>query len=317
MQLDIEYMDRNGNIQNKQIQMSMLAFLKHAAIAGQHYEPNITKLPRILGVLLMHSIYLNRYEFYKQNKFSEPDPSFSDPTQKLQFSNLAGKAIADFLVNRIENCFLTVNYEAAMRIYNLPIKGERADLIGFTEKKDQISIEAKGFCKGNISSNDMIKHKQQSKQGGIPFDYSIACVSYNLYKRVKCKYYDPDGLDKSFDESLFRKLTRNYYQGLASFLIPRYSEMTISNEKFLIIRLSDLHYYSNLHNYLHDYLLNLLDKYLLNLLDKYSLILPVNIEELAQKGLKEPLPSLRLDNLDVESKYYISNDRVGILSNET
>jgi hypothetical protein len=76
----------------------------------------------------------------------------SDPTEKGQFSNLVGKAIADFLSKRIDHSLFTVNYEAAMRLkdISLSISGKqirRPDLPAFVPNAT-FAIEAKGFSGG-------------------------------------------------------------------------------------------------------------------------------------------------------------------------
>ena len=316
MRLEVEHLDRQGNTHQLAIFMNRLAFAKHFAIAGQHYEPHFRKLPRILGVFLMYSNYLDRYSFYKENRFPEPPIQFSDPTSKAQFSNLAGRVIADFLSKRIDKCCFTVNYEAAMRIKKIPIKGSRADLIGFTKDQKTISIEAKGFCKSFISKTDMATYKQQSKNGRLKVDYSIACVSYNLYERVRCKYHDPEGEEVKFDSELFRNLTKNYYSGLSSFIHSNAVTETrgFGSEEFIIVNLGRLFYYHKIsfgNNYLWQ------DRFFYEYLSQYSLILPGNIEELADKGLNKPLPPFPLHASEgdgySERGWYIDNDRVGIM----
>ncbi len=316
MRLEVEHLDRQGNIHQHTISMNKLAFAKHFAIAGQHYEPHFRKFLRILGVFLMYSNYLDG-DSYKKNRFSKPPIEFSDPTSKAQFSNLAGRAIADFLSKRIDKCCFTVNYEAAMRIKNILIKGSRADLIGFTEDEKIISIEAKGLCQRYISKDEMEKYKQQSRNGGLKVDYSIACVSYNLYERVRCKYHDPEGEEVKFDSELFRNLTKNYYSGLSSFIHSDAVTETreFDSEEFIIVNLGRLFYYHRIpfgNNYLWQ------DRFFYEYLSQYSLILPSNIEELADKGLNKPLPPFPLhasegDGHSERDWYYIDNDRVGIM----
>ncbi len=68
----------------------------------------------------------------------------------------------------------------------------------------------------------MTTHKNQSTTGGIPVNFTVACVSYNLYNQVKCKYYDPYNDNIQFDFEGLKELTKIYYSGLSEFL----------NEKF-------------------------------------------------------------------------------------
>lgn len=308
MKLEVEHLDRQQIIHQRNILMNRLAFAKHFAIAGQHYEPHISKVLRTLGVFLMYSNYLNRDSFCNKNRFSEPPIEFSDPTIKAQFSNLAGRAIADFLSKRIDGCCYTVNYEAEMRIKKLKIKGPRADLIGFTSNQEKISIEAKGFCKSSISATEMATYKQQSGEGGLMFNYSIACVSYNLYNKVQCKYHDPEGVNIKFDNELFRNLTKNYYAGLYSFIYPNVRTKEFGSEEFFIVNLGHLFdYYKIL--FRNEYLLRFREY-----LSQYALIFPSNIEALADRGLNEPFSPFLL-NAD-EENWYIDNDRVGIMKEE-
>lgn len=309
MLLDVCYKkNSNSNSTQLKIPMNGLAFAKHFAIAGQYYEPKITKIPRILGIFLMYSLYLERDAFCNENRFSEPRPEFSDPTQKSQFSNLAGRAIADFLSKRIDNCCFTVNYEAAMRRENLQIKGKRADLIGFTSNGEKISIEAKGFSTSSISEEKMKKYKTQAQEGGLHCKYSVACVSYNLYNRVKCNYYDPEGEDNEFDKELLKELTKNYYSGLKRFLElgVEYQIKEFSSEEFYVINLRKiaLKIFFKYESY-RDF-----DFFAYEFLYSYYLILPKKIDVYSESGLDNSLEPFEkfLEHDDI----YIDNDRVGL-----
>ncbi|MDR3111282.1 MAG: hypothetical protein LBU65_16560, partial [Planctomycetaceae bacterium] len=99
-----------GRINLQEYQMTYSALIKHLAMAGFHYAPNIKKLMRIIGMLFHYSLYL-RCDAINDGHFSIPPEILSDPTEKGQFSTLAGKAIADFLSKRIDNSHYTVNYE--------------------------------------------------------------------------------------------------------------------------------------------------------------------------------------------------------------
>ena len=163
----------------------------------------------------------------------------------------------------------------------------------------------------------MEKYKQQSRNGGLKVDYSIACVSYNLYERVRCKYHDPEGEEVKFDSELFRNLTKNYYSGLSSFIHSDAVTETreFDSEEFIIVNLGRLFYYHRIpfgNNYLWQ------DRFFYEYLSQYSLILPSNIEEFADKGLNKPLPPFPLhasegDGHSERDWYYIDNDRVGIM----
>lgn len=235
MNIVVEYKDSAGNISTRSYVLTMLAFAKHLAIAGQRYSPAPQKLMRTIAMFIHYSFYLKRQDFYS-NKFSVPPVQLYDPTEKGQFSNLAGKAIADFLSKRIDGSLYTVNYEAAMMLRNMALNVRRPDLIAYT-KNSMFAIEAKGYSQG---SGNMAIHKNQSTTGGIPVSYTVACVSYNLYRQVKCKYYDPHNDNIQFDFKELKELTKKYYSGLSGFLkneIFIYEKTEIGGEIFYVVGL--------------------------------------------------------------------------------
>ena len=105
MNISVEYRDTTGIISNRTYSLTRLAFAKHLAIAGQEYAPRPQKLLRTIGMFFHYSYYLQREAFYN-NRFSQPPTALSDPTEKGQFSNLAGKAVADFLSKKLTAVFL-------------------------------------------------------------------------------------------------------------------------------------------------------------------------------------------------------------------
>ncbi len=178
MNLPVDYIDNNGTNHNLNFTISRLAFVKHFAIAGQGYAPRLSKLFRAIGMAFHYSYYLQSHSFYN-NHFSQPPDSLSDPTEKGQFSNLVGKAIADFLSKRISNSMLTVNYEAEMRLRHIPVVGPRPDLLAYSPTST-FAIEAKGYTAG---PGNMTRHKLQARSGNhlIPVNFSIASVSSNIF----------------------------------------------------------------------------------------------------------------------------------------
>lgn len=312
MNILVEYKNTAGHIVNQSHRLSRIAFAKHFAIAGQGYAPRPQKFMRILGMFLHYSYYLKKSGF-NNDRFTEPPLELSDPTEKGQFSNLVGKAIADFLSKRIDKSIFTVNYEAAMRVYNPPIplsiKGRqvsRPDLLAYTSNSI-FAIEAKGYS-GN--SGNMTTHKNQSKTGGIPVNYTVASVSYNLYNKVKCKYHDPYNDNIPYDKELLRRLTKNYYKGLLGFLDEKFFNYQITefqNEMFYEVDLSYMIFNeSPVQNF-----------WLYEIFDFYNpkLILPKNIRELAENGIIENNKPFIFESNQAENNIYIDNDRVGLKIN--
>lgn len=308
MHLPVEYMDTNGVLSNKSYNLPRLAFAKHLSFAGQGYAPSPKKIMRAISMFIHYSSYLNRTEFYS-GRFSEPPIQLSDPTEKGQFSSLAGKAIADFLSKKIDGSLLTVNYEAAMRIKGMPIMGRRPDLLAYT-KNACFAVEAKGF---SGMSGDMAVHKAQAGSGKIATKFNVACVSYNLYNQVKCKYHDPINGNYVYDDELFKSLTKRYYSGLLEFLNNdyfEYEEVEIQQSKFYAVNIKPKFFLEifprNLFRFHYWHELIYMGEF-----DRLRLILPKEIKMLATEGMaNDSKPFLFISNEN--NNLYIDNDRVGL-----
>jgi hypothetical protein len=311
MNIEVEYKNQNGNITNRTYYISRLAFVKHMAIAGQRYAPHPKKILKTIAMFLQYGYYLQRNAFYK-NRFSLPPREVSDPTEKGQFSNIAGKAIADFLAKRIDNALYTVNYEAAMRILGMPINGSRPDLLAFNNNAT-FAIEAKGY---SGSAGNMNNHKAQSRTGRIPVNFTVASVSYNLYENVRCNYYDPYNDNIPFDNELFRNLTKEYYSGFYKFMeYGDYREINYQNESFYEVDLFyppywDKHFkkYEKPFRYFWEELFHFY---------RPRLIIPSKIQEFAKNGINNEIKPFLFENKNdnlknSENRIYIDNDRIGL-----
>lgn len=271
------------------------------AIAGQRYAPNSHKILKTMGMLFQFSYFLQSSSL-RNDKFSLPPHNLYDPTEQGQFSNIAGKAIADFLAKKIDNALYTVNYEAAMKMGNMPIAGSRPDLLAFTNNAT-FAIEAKGYSKN--SSGCMSKHKSQSQSGGIPVNFTVASVSYGLYNKIKCNYHDPYNDNIKFDDELFANLTKKYYSGMIDFLnFGDYKEIKFQKEEFYEINLFSPYFtdmYSN--DFFKYHMFDLFNQ------NQPKIILPKNIEEYAKNGLNSDTEPFLFDN---NKQTYIDNDRIGL-----
>lgn len=309
MNIPVEYLDSQGVIQNRNYQLTRLAFAKHMAMAGQGFMINPKRLLRTLAMLVHYSAYMQRRPFYQNNRFSEPPALFSDPTEKAQFSNLAGKAIADFLSKRIDNSLMTIGYEGLMRFHNHPINVSRPDLIAFTPNST-IAMEAKG--RTSPYAGNMARYKAQAQAGPLTTHYSVACISYNLYNRVQCSYHDPENEGAEYDIEALTSLSMDYYSGLAGFLEENsfnVSRAEIQGENFFEVELSR----------------RVIEKLFEDglLFDRFGpphfhfervrLILPANIIQYAEQGLSREVEPFKLAPTEMDSRYmYIDNDRVGL-----
>lgn len=212
MQLDIEYLDQNRQISQVNRTLSFVRFLKHASLAGQGFLPSLLGFKRALGFLFFYSGYLNLRSF-NQSRFSMPSPIFYDPTEKGQFSNLVGKAIADFLAKDLSNGIATFPYEAAMVIQGYPVSVGRPDLYCIS-KKYQFAVEAKGLGDQSVSAADLLGYKAQAQSGPLAVNFSCASIAYNLYQRIGVKYHDPLNENVVLDAQLHNGLLELYYSDL-------------------------------------------------------------------------------------------------------
>jgi hypothetical protein len=290
----------DGDTKSSSYNLSMPALVKHLALSGCHYMPNMQIFFRCIGMFFHYGYYLQK-ESLDNDRFSTPD-CVPDPSEKAQFSNLAGKAIADFLSKRIDNSMFTVNYESEMGKKDLPIKGQRPDLLAFTTNS-MFAIEAKGYSK---SVKNMEKHIEQSQYGEIPVDFCVASVSYNLYQKVKCKYYRSSSLNKNGIErnELLKTLSKKYYSGFLDFL-------KFKNEDELLC-LKENFYKIDLYKCFEEFSLKICWKNIFNF-HGIKLIIPEKIENYAEKGLYNDND----DNITPFEVYsneniYIDKDRIGI-----
>lgn len=310
MNIDVEYIDQTGTTHNQTHRLTRLAFTKHLAIAGQRYAPKPQKLIRTIALFLHYSSYILRQGF-RNDRFSEPPILLSDPTEKGQFSSLAGKAIADFLSKRIDNSIYIVKYEAAMRMRGMPLfRVGRPVLLAFTNNS-MFAPEAKGFSNG---PGNMADHKAQSKTGGIPVNFSVACVSYNLYNKVKCKYHDPFNDNFPYQEELFVALTKDYYIDLSEFLNEEYFDYDINEyqgEKFYEVHLT----YRLVRKLFRDEMrFHPFGRHEFFEIYCPTLLLPYQIEDYAKIGMSKGIRSFTLQSeSEVPNNYlYIDNDRIGL-----
>lgn len=212
----MEILGTNGQFEQKKISFSRLAFFKHMAMAGQGFMPSIQKYTRMVGVFFHYIEYFLPHAL-SNSHLSEPPPVRQDPTEKGQVSNVVGKAIGDLLARRISGARFTLSYESAMVTNGHKIRGRRPDLycIG---SGIQFAVEAKGYEAASVSIQDMLLHKDQSRTGPLPVNFTVASVAYNLYNLMKAKYHDPLNENISFNEKLNSTLLRIHYQGLFDYV---------------------------------------------------------------------------------------------------
>ena len=244
MKIDIIHKNGLGISTTKVLKLSTLGLLKHFGLAGQNYGTTMRAIRRAIGMYFQYSDFFNQKSL-SASKFSRPLPSFYDPTEIGDFSTIAGKAIADFLARRLDNATHTHTYEAAMHAkgHRLSSKSRRPDLYCYGGGK-QFSVESKGFSDATVSENAMAIHKSQSAQGPLKINFSVASVAYNLYDKIRVKYYDPINEDNEFDYALNLDLSRNYYRGFVQLLDSQSVEniflLSINNKNYFLVQLFPL-----------------------------------------------------------------------------
>ena len=283
--IPIKYKDKRNLESNLNFDFNIPEFVKHFGFAGMGNYPSYLNLIKGIGALMYFSNFVN-YSGLKIKNFREVHSKIYDPTEKGQFSNLIGKALADFASKKISKSKLSINYEAVMKTAGIPIKGNRPDLYCTDAKREQFAIECKGFTKSFVSDQEMEKHKKQSKSGPLKVNYSFASVSYCLYWNLKVKYYDPVNVQFPYNEDLNYSILEKYYEGILDIRNKLESNNSISfqGKTFDVIFLSEI-----------------FDR-------KIHLLISKNIEQFIYDRAIEDDYS----NFDLENNYYIDLDGIGI-----
>ena len=299
---------RNGQRGNIRVNISKLAFVKHFAFAGLGFAPRVQKWKRLIGSLLLYSPYMSTF---CQGHFVDP---FYDPTAKAQFSNLVGKAIADFLSKQIDGAVLTFSYEWVMRKRGLQVRGSRPDLLALLKGGVKIAIEAKGYSRG---PGNMRQHKTQALSGPLPARFAVASVAYNLYSQIKVNNWDPEREDEEgADPELWRILSKGYYSGLFTFLESGVWDVVdrkaFKGEGFYVLGLRR-GWWERFAEYFRECLWcwgKCCEWEWPWAWERVFLLLPERIKEFADEGLPVEIKPFMFEG---EESLYIDNDRVGIL----
>lgn len=211
MEYQLIHQDAAGAKISSTGRISLLAFAKHATFAGINHR-FFAQLPFRYASLFLEFAP----SFWWPGHFSVLPELSSDPTEIAYISNRVGRAFADYFSKKIYGARFTHSYECAMVEKGFPISGERPDFYCDTLAR-QFAVEAKGYSAQSISDNQMVNHKDQSKKGPLPVHFSVASVSYNLYKSPKIKFYDPEDDNVPYDKETNTKLRKMYYESIFHF----------------------------------------------------------------------------------------------------
>lgn len=212
MKYELIHQDATGKKTTSVGHISFLAFVKHATFAGINRQ-FFPRLPfRYFGLFFEFAP-----SFFWSKRFQLLPELVNDPTETAYISNKIGRAFADYFSKKLYGAKFTHSYECAMQLKGYPISGERPDFYCDALTK-QFAVEAKGYSAKSVSDVAMKKHKTQSKTGPLPVNFSAASVAYNLYNTPKIKFYDPEGDNTPYDDSLNLELRRFYYEGALHFI---------------------------------------------------------------------------------------------------
>ena len=236
MNLEVDYIDQRNRRSNVSVKITYLQFLKSFVVAGQGRMPTVATWKEMFGSNITYGKYL-RTRFFRDFSFKTAAGDRFDPTAQGDFSTLVGKAFADILAKRLGGATITFGYEAALKQAGLNLIGRKPDML-CTSPTSTFTLESKGFAVASVSDNEMKQHKAQARSGQIRGDFHVACVSYNLYDKPKCKYHDPESTGNKASSDLIRDLVRSYYEGWNSFLrmpMTEISKINIAGRFFYLI----------------------------------------------------------------------------------
>ena len=198
MKFTAEYRESvQSNVIDQVYTLTLPALIKHFGFAGFGYGKTIESLFRGVGAVMYFYDYFD-LEWWALKGFKKPPAKINEPTSLGHFSNILGKAIGDFLVKKVYDVQVSIHYESEMVLRQEVISGSRPDLycIGTNE---QIAVECKGSSRSSVSNADMTQYKNQSAEGPLEVNRSVASATYNIYDELKNKFYDPVNPNASYN----------------------------------------------------------------------------------------------------------------------
>jgi hypothetical protein len=238
MTITVDHIDANDARLTRHFTLKLPRFLKHFAMAGAGFSPALPLLARGLGAFLWYSHFLDPV-LAGGHSFGQPPPILRDPSLKAHFSNLSGRALADFLGRELEQALATWSYEGLMTVLAYPQVGPRPDLVA-VGPQSVTAIEAKGYARTSVSDADMLQFKHQAAQGPIPRHRWAASVAFGLYDSVRVRYHDPagEGRQPTREDSL-KHLERYFVEVNATARQLRGTTRTINGRPYVAMPLTD------------------------------------------------------------------------------
>jgi hypothetical protein len=209
MNFTATHTDANGVTVVHSITITLARFIKHFVLAGAGFTPSAILLTRGIGALAWYWDFVEPVAS-GHDCFGEPVPVLRDPSLKAHFSNLTGRAFADFMGRHIANSWVTLSYEGVLEQNGFPIVGPRPDLLA-VNPLSVVALEAKGYSKKSVSNAEMAVHKHQASQGRLNRHAWAASVAYGLYDKVKVKYLDPEDNAPAPSFKTMRRYLERYF----------------------------------------------------------------------------------------------------------
>lgn len=303
--INVEKKDSSGIVTNHIVDFNFLKLLKHLASVGfpQKYYNIFESYIKGISFCIYNYHFFDLRNIFNFN-FKNYSGYYIDPTQKSHFSNTIGVVLADYLSKEFDNAKYTRKYESVLFEQKLKLKGKRPDLLAFNDEK-VFSIESKGYS--NKYFGNMAKHKTQASSSKIPVEFSVACVTYDIYNDIKVKYHDPKNDEYKFNNEFFIKNTKNYYKPL-DILNQTKPMRTYNIEGRKYITFDIINEYNPFFDYFLFYRNHLNIK-------KLSLIVPLDFKVLIREGkIKEILneKQINLSNHEGFNKIYVDKDGIGL-----
>lgn len=211
MRIDVSLVDLNGAKRRFTETVSRLKLLKHATFAG--LGPNFAFVPMVansIGVALQFGS-----KFSVDSDHISRTWSIKDPDDLRSMSRLIGRAIGDIFSKSHFGARFSLCYEHALVTNGLAAIGKSPDFYCIESSGTKaFTVEAKGFSQRTIGPKQFANHKAQSSASQLPINYSVASVTYNIYRRIAARVEDPEFDSRPLDPLFCQSLIEGYFHAI-------------------------------------------------------------------------------------------------------
>lgn len=208
MRFKVDYMPIGWDyyLSNYTYTISLPEFL-NSVVKSIRWNVSSTNLQlRSTGFYLYYFDYFPS-NFDNSNGFVDPK---IDPTEKAHFSNVVGRAFADYLAKRLLNVSYSENYE---HVTGDTGSLSRPDLISTSHNRDTFAIEAKGYTQKIGTGSILVEEaKNQAGNGTYSTTYEVASITSYIYDSLKVIFKDPNGDEKKLSKDELAESAVKYYK---------------------------------------------------------------------------------------------------------